>query len=134
MRFGLFAKPYVPLSERFAFFGRVFGGLALHLSFYPTAIEYYSEYINTDAFQDVYKGQFYGGLPFGAFGAGMIGFEIFFTSRLGIAAEWGIRTSLFHGYRNMPQVKTIKPQPGAPNSFNFMNYEFPIMLTLHMIL
>lgn len=67
-RLTLFAKPFIPLHERFAVFARVGGGI----------------------------GGMFAGLLAGATGhaLGSVGVEYFPFSRLGIAVEYGLRTEL----------------------------------------
>ncbi len=134
MRFGLFLKPLIPLGDRFSIFARVAGGLAVDLAFYPNAKSYYSSFDSGGSFDRVYKGQQYVGLPFGGYGSATAGLEFFPFSRVGLAIEFGIRAALLHNRRTMPFVSDPEVVRGAPSSFNFMLYEFPLMLTLHTII
>lgn len=134
IRMGLFAKPFVPLGDRFALFSRISGGLAVDLAFYPYAHDYYASFDKEENFKRVFKGQSYNGVPFGGFGSATLGLEVFPFSRFGVALEWGIRASIFHNRKSMWLVKAPSDIPGAPGSFNFMIYEFPFMLTLHVII
>lgn len=134
LRLGLFAKPILPLGERFAFFARLQAGISVDLAFYPAAMEFYSSFDNDGNFTRVYKGQRYAGLPFSGFGSATAGIEFFPFSRLGFALEWGIRATLLHTRRYMPLVSDPPIVKGAPDSFNFMTYELPVMATLHIII
>lgn len=134
LRLGLFAKPFFPIGDRFAIFTRFAGGIAVHAALYPSAIEFYDSKDEEKNMGRVYKGQGYYNIPYGGFGSATIGAEYFIFSRLGLAFEWGIRTTLLHGERSVPFIlKNDKDVPGAPSSFNFMNYEMPFSLTLHAI-
>ena len=133
-RLGLFAKPYIPLGDRFALFARLAAGIAVDLAFSPSAKEYYGSFDANGNFGRVFKGQSYLGLPFGGFGAATLGLEVFPFSRVGFAFEWGIRATLLHNRKNMLFLSKVEEKSGAPDSFNFMLYELPLMLTLHLII
>lgn len=132
LRMGLFGKPLIPLGNRVAIFGRLSVGVAVDIAFNP-AIFYYAT-ANRAAFDNVYHSQRYDGWPFGGFGSATIGLEAFPFSRFGLSVEWGIRASLFHSLKNALLFNPPPNIPGAPDSFNFMYYEMPIMATLHIIL
>jgi hypothetical protein len=132
-RLGLFAKPYLPLGERFALFTRLAAGIAIDMAIFPSAKDYYASLDKAD-FDRVFKGQLYQGLPFGGFGSATIGLEVFPFTRVGIALEWGIRATLLHGQKNMLLMDKVEDKSGAPNSFNYMLHELPVMATLHLII
>jgi hypothetical protein len=137
LRLGLFLKPYMPLGDRFSFFGRLVGGLTLTLASKGMIVDYLSN--TTMSFKDnydiVFKGQKYMGTPFGGFGAATVGIDFFPLSRLGLAFEWGIRADAMHmGKNNVYENEKPEIILGAPSSFNYMMYEMPLSLTLHVIL
>jgi hypothetical protein len=135
LRLGLFAKPYLSLSDRYSLFVRVAAGLTLpfqgnQISYLDTA----SPSFKSD-YRRVYMGQQYDGMPFGGFGAATVGMDFFPFSRLGLSVEWGIRADALHIGRKSPSGnKGPADVPGAPQSFNYLMYEMPLSLTLHVIL
>lgn len=134
MRFGLFAKPQIPLGSRFAVYSRIAAGLAVDLAFFPTANEYYGWFDKERNYERVFRGQKYNALPFGGFGSAALGFEVFPFTRFGLALEWGIRASLLHGRRSAPFLPQVPNKANAPSSFNYMLYSFPVSLSLHFII
>jgi hypothetical protein len=134
IKLGLFAKPLVPIGERFALFGRVSAGLAVSITFQNSSFLYYSVLDSGKNFKDIYHGQDYAGWPFGGFGAATIGLEYFLFSRVGLAFEWGINATITRANINVPGITKNTVTPGVPSSFNYLIYEMPLMLTLHVIL
>lgn len=133
-KFGMFAKPFFPLGSRVALYARVSAGLAVDIAFGGGAASYYGEQVGKSVMDRVYLGQEYKGWPAGAFGAATIGIEAFPLSRLGLAFEWGIRSTVELAMKSMPMMQEIKDVPGAPGVFSFMYYEMPLMFTLHYII
>lgn len=137
LRMGLFAKPIIPLGNRFALFGRTAIGLTLPFPANYSPINYLVK--TSDDFKaakkSIFKDQQYQGFAYGGFGSAAVGIEFFPISRLGLALEWGIRADIIHIGRKRPVGNEIpEAKDGAPQSFNYMMYEMPLMLTLHAIL
>lgn len=134
VRTGIFLRPYFPLGERFALFTRVSTGLGVDFAFNPSAKDYYGSFDDGENFEHVYKGQKYVGLPFGGFGAASLGLDFFPFARFGVGIEWGIRATLMYGTKNLLFAHKVEEKSGAPNSFSFMLYELPIMLSFHVVI
>lgn len=137
LRLGLFIKPLLPLGERFALFGRAALGTTLPFPGNLSPINFLGE-VSDDfktSYLSIYKGQRYQGSAYGGFGSAALGVEFFPISRLGLALEWGIRSDFITMSRKHPLISGVpEAKEGAPQSFNYMMYEMPLMLTLHAIL
>jgi hypothetical protein len=133
IRLGLFAKPFIPIGNRVALFSKLLGGMAVDVAINPDASAYYGGF-NKPHYDRVYLGQNYAGFPFGIFGSATLGIEVFPFSRMGIAFEWGFRASILRTHRNVPQITEVAEVANAPSAFNFVVYEMPITLMLHLIL
>lgn len=138
LRLGLFIKPLIPIGNRFALFSRAALGGSLPLGMFQKNPISFLGNVSEEfrpTYETVYKGQNYQGSPYGGFGSAAIGIEFFPISRLGLALEWGIRSDFITMSRkNSLANKGPEDKPGAPQSFNYMMYEMPLMLTLHAIL
>lgn len=129
MRAMIFAKPLIPIGERVSVYARIGGGLAWaskgSLLFELKQDESFSE-----SYDRVYKDQEYHEEHFGGVGVATVGAEWFFLSRLGIAVEFGIRTSIFRHTINWWFVDEKPRVPGTPSGINYMVYEFPLSVTI----
>lgn len=137
IRFALFAKPYYPITNNFAVFGRITGGISTAMGMMMGYIgETHSSDLN-QALRKVYQGQQYSLMAPGIVGSATIGLEYFPFSRFGLAFETGIRVETFFVLKGNALIEhfTEKNQSGVgPRSFNYMVYEIPLALTLHFIL
>lgn len=142
--FALFGKPYLPLGNRLALFGRLSAGIAASI-FNP--IEYMTTKIQTKDFYETYgTSRKYGLAGYGGLGSATIGIEFFPLSRIGLAIEWGIKATLIRvskgnaleGAGGGPGGQFGGGGPQEPESphpaINYMVYEMPFSLTLHAIL
>lgn len=132
-RLSLFAKPYFSLSDRIGFFARVGGGISASsgsmngwLARFPDA---------KTKLQSVYRGAHYSFSSFGGNAFATLGLEFFPVSRVGLALEAGIRADIFYAkkeeYRGFSDEGT---KPSGPSWLSYLLYEFPLGLTLHIIL
>jgi hypothetical protein len=133
-RMGLFVKPFFSLHQRVAFFSRLTGGLVVSLCINGPASLYYAKEDDQENLKAIYQDQDYKNFPVGGFLSAAIGVEVFLLSRLGLTIESGVRASFFHTGKKMPFMDPPKYIAGVPDSFNFMTYEVPVSVILHVIL
>lgn len=131
IRLLLFAKPYVALGERVALFARLGGGISSALS--GSSIKGHFMKVGSNSIKAellrVYKDGSYD-LAYGAITQASIGIEYFPFTRVGISLEGGIRSEFFRANKDMYGNSSTE----APAALNYMIYEFPIGLTLHIII
>ncbi len=137
MRFTLFAKPYIPIGERFSFFSRIGGGISYSaMSMLGHLYIVADDKLKTNL-QKTYYTQDYSLLSPGANAMASLGMEFFPFSRIGFALEWAFRMEYYYSSRGSFLAKYLginKVVREAPNSFQYLKFDMPIFLTLHVIL
>lgn len=134
MRFMLFAKPFIPFGDRFSIFARAGGGLSW--TFYGDIRNEVAQAHkdSLEEFERVYRGQVYKENAYGGVALLTAGLEFFPFARIGVALEFGIRTSILRKPIDHWFYEPEKRIDGAPSGFNYMIYEFPLSLTIHGII
>jgi hypothetical protein len=132
-----YAKPQIPLGERFAIFSRLSGGLSLDLI---GMANYLAKSSIGTKFASIYGGSsFYSLLPYGVTGYASLGLEYFFLSRVGVSIEGGIRTVIIRAEKSDKILNAFGDDQAkaqyvkAPKNFDYMTYDFPITVNLSFI-
>ena len=137
LRFDIFGKPVIRLHDRVSIFGRfgvgpsilIVNPIRLHRDISTARV--------VRAMDRIYGEQQYAELGPGVHGSALIGVEAFPFSRFGIAIEFGVRADFFYLGKSDLLEKISKQKfskASAPASIKYFSYEFPIMLSLHIIL
>ncbi len=140
LRFTIFGKPYIALTDRIGIFSRLGTGLSVSLLDYLTVYRFKKDREFNDFMEQLdntYAKQDYAWLPVGVNAMATIGIEAFPFERLGLALEWGLRGDFFYASKSRLLQQLIdKPEETrpVPNALKYLVYETPIMLTLHIIL
>lgn len=145
LRMGLFLKPYLPLGSRVSLFSRLsLGGSATILNealFYKLAANSTIGEIppGIEKYKRTYGTQFYLPISAGLNGAATIGLEAFITLRIGVVAEWGIRSDmLWAKILKSERLREFDAPPASgnppPNWFHYLIYDMPVMVSLNIIL
>jgi hypothetical protein len=140
-RFAFFAKPFYQFTNNFGVFARFGAGISSTLGL----IKYhliYNHHERAAVLERVYKNQNYSEFGPGALGMATVGLEYFPLSRFGISLEAGFRAEAFYLEKGgLIEALGDEIGPGkinragmGPNSFTYMIYEWPVALTLHIIL
>lgn len=123
-RLSLFGKPYFSITDRLAIFSRLGTGLTISV---------YNELIFKDEILPVYGVQKYGLLGAGFNFMGSLGLEYFIFSRIGLTAEFGLRSDLL--WFEKSGLPFFGPgDKRAPNWLNYATHGFPLIIGLHIIL
>ncbi len=134
MRMSLFAKPYIPIGDRVSFFSRLGGGLTV--SFLNYLVYFNSNKASYSNFNsDIFGAQEYALFPFGGNIMATIGVEYFPFSRVGLAFECGFRGDFIYAKKShfLTDLGVDATKKDSPNSFSYLVYELPLMLTLQVI-
>ncbi len=141
-RLGLFLKPYFPIGEHFAIFTRLGGGGSTAIINESNAsiknpIKYNEEF--AEAYLVDYGQQIYYPISAGIHGMALIGAEIFFTTRFGLMAEFGLRADMLWAQKfeeggNASKVEQPTSGKPAPSWFSYRISDMPLMINLHLIL
>jgi hypothetical protein len=137
MRFALFAKPYYPITKNFSVFSRVGGGISTTIGSMIERLRGFNSPELNPSLERVYQGQRYALMGPGILGMATVGVEYFMFSRFGLAFETGIRVEAFYVSKGSELIERFAGANRAgvgKNSFTYMIYEIPLMLTLHVIL
>ncbi len=138
MRFALFAKPYIPITNNFSIFTRFGGGLTSSAgSSILLKLNDYKSPAFTSALMRIYEGQQYSSFAPGALAMASIGFEYFPFSRLGLLFEAGIRAEIFYASKGDMLLESALGKNDASKGLKalaYMTYEVPLALTLNIIL
>lgn len=117
LRLSLFGKPQIPIGDRCAFFSLVSAGLSTSFGTLIASTTELRNLIGEASFFD---------MGFGAHTALVIGFEYFPWSRIGFAVNGGVDLEFFR-YNRTRKSK-------SPNSLHYLIYQFPIGLSMHVII
>jgi len=137
LRFALFAKPYYPITKNFSVFSRLGGGISTTIGSMMERLRGFNSPELSPSLQRIYNGQQYGLMGPGIFGMATVGVEYFPFSRFGLAFETGLRLETFYvskGSELIERYAGANKAGAGRNSFTYMVYEMPLMLTLHVIL
>lgn len=137
IRVALFAKPFIPIGNRFSIFSRIGGGFSVAVSnmlehLYRTGSNEVVERLHR-----VYKNQDYAELAPGANAMVSLGIEAFPFTRFGLSLEWVVRAEYFYCSRGSAVKELMeesKSDPLAPNTFHYLKFDAPIFLNFHIIL
>jgi hypothetical protein len=141
LRFALFAKPFYQFTNNFGVFARFGAGFSSTLALIKGhLLKDHQE--RAVVLKRIYKNQNYSEFGPGALGMATVGLEYFPLSRFGISFEAGFRAEAFYLEKGgLLEALGDEFGPGklnraamGPNSFTYMIYEWPVALTLHIIL
>lgn len=136
LRLGLYAKPMIPIAERFSIYGRMGGGLTVG---FLSMLRHLASHGDSDTVEKIKE--FYGAQSYSDYAPGVnfsanIGAEVFPFSRFGIGVEWGIRGDYIYAVKGnslSELIGNVAVVADAPNSFQYIAYSMPITLNLHLI-
>lgn len=125
---GLFAKPYYPMGPRFSFFSRLGLGISASQGGMKAWLLEKSQRPGASQIKHVFGENKYFGTAFGGNAHVSLGVEYFPWPLLGFALEGGVRADIFRE-RGLPENSN-----DAPKHFDYITYEFPVSLMMHLIL
>lgn len=135
VRLALFGKPFIGLGERVSLFSRMGVGIgwALCLPGMKRYLEMEGSSMIKEELKRVYEDGTYNFLGLGLNTLLTAGIEYFPWSRVGFAFEGGIRAEFLTAKKTKPLLGG-EISATAPKWFNYMIYEFPLGLMVHIIL
>jgi hypothetical protein len=125
---GLFAKPYFPLGERCSFFSRLGLGISASQGGMKAWLAEKSQRPGASEIKNFFGENQYFDTAFGANAHVSVGFEYFPWPLFGFALEGGVRADIFR------ERGLAKNNKDAPPNFDYVTYEFPLALMIHVIL
>lgn len=125
---GLFAKPYFPLGSHFSFFSRIGMGISASQGGMKAWLAEKSHRPGASRIKRVFGENKYFGTAFGGNAHVSLGVEYFPWPLVGFAFEGGVRADIFRE-RGLPENNS-----DAPKHFDYITYEFPVSLMVHVIL
>lgn len=145
-RMGLFLKPYLPIGNYISVFSRLGLGpsasIGTEASAYKLLIGMGGDGAPPEGLKEFFHS--YGTTTYWPFAAGFngsatLGIEVFFSSRVALFAETGIRADMLWAKKAKASAYTKfddKPASGnpSPNWFHYVIYDMPIIAGVHVIL
>jgi hypothetical protein len=124
----LFMKPYVPLGKCSSFFSRIGGGISGSQGGMQRWLSKQQTLSGTSEIRRIFPEGKYYNTSFGGNFYINIGLEYFPWPLFGFALEGGVRAEIWR------ERGLAEKNPEAPRNFDYITYEFPLGITVQIIL